>query len=118
MTTAATELDALKTSITQTHSQETLSIVQESFDKMDAIQEYSVKNVKEWHQSCVDMLSQDMKNAKETLNGLDSAVCEFDRVFVSHLEDEEKLVCLPRFIVCNNTHQICFLAHPYVGCAT
>lgn len=102
MTSAATELGALKTSITQTHSQETLSTIQESFDKMDSIQEYTVKNVKEWHQSSVDMLNQDMKNVKETLNGLDSAVCEFDRVFVSHLEDEENFVCLSSFIVCSN----------------
>ena len=87
----------LKTDMLKSHSSETLTVFGDALEKIDSINQYSVQNIKEWHQSCNDMLGQDLKNLKESLVGLDGSVCEFDKVFVAHLEAEELLVRLLLF---------------------
>jgi hypothetical protein len=61
-------------------------------DKFDSIQEYSVKNIKEWRQSCSDMLEQDLTSFNGVISELDASVCAFDKTFVAALEAEEKIV--------------------------
>ena len=62
--------------------------------KFESIQEYSVKNIKEWNQSCNDMLGQDFKSLTVAFAGVDENVCAFDKTFVAHLEAEEEMVGL------------------------
>ena len=91
----------MKLNLLKSHTEETLHVVNDHLDKFDSIQEYSVKNIKEWHHSCGDMLIQDFNSLKGTFSELDASVCSFDKIIVAHLEAEEKIVGLYEFFSIN-----------------
>ena len=88
------EFNDVEFSLLKAQSEETLNVMSDHLDKFESIQEYSVKNIKEWNQSCNDMLSQDLKNLNVAFVGVDQTVCAFDNVVGTHLEGEEKMVGL------------------------